>query len=196
LAAALEKLGGGELITIDPWEIPHYWEGSKLAEYIQWIPKRSDDAFEEVRSKTFDLICIDSEHTYRTCMREVILFEPLLKTGGYLVFHDSVLHDGVGAVVEQIRGTHRFEVVTMDTPRKFNSMEGVSCGTTIARKIAEGHGDLPYSAEKALWPERPPIYGESWVRRAARLACLDSTRSFWFLATRRLWRTLRHKVGK
>ena len=159
LAAGLRDIGStGKIVAVDPMRVPHLWDRSELSRYVEWFPVYSQEALPIIKDRRFDLIIIDSEHTYRTSMWELRHFEPLLKPGGYLLFHDSLFHDGVGHTVSSLYDLPRFEIVTFETPRRVcppNFAAPISMGLTIARKIADG----PMIAlDPALVniPERPP----------------------------------------
>lgn len=64
----------------------------------------------------FDLIFIDSVHTFEHCMAEFKICEKLIKNKGLIVFHDAVKFIGVAAVIEYIKSFPHFDVITLDTP--------------------------------------------------------------------------------
>jgi len=141
LASAVKANGGGMVHAVDPWVLPHLWEESDIARFITWHPETSQDAYRRLLSIEIDMLFIDSMHTYAQSAWEVAHFEPLVRPGGYVVFHDSLLHDGVGRTVEQLEDTGRFEIVTTDTPRTMsapNLAHPVSMGCSIARKKQTG----------------------------------------------------------
>jgi predicted O-methyltransferase YrrM len=135
IAAALQQLDrNGKIYCIDPATIPHLWDGSALEKSIVWFPAFSHEVVENVNHLQFDMLVIDSEHSYRVAMEEVIAFERLLKPGGYLIMHDVLLFDGVGAVASQLRRNPRFELVTLPSPR--------ASGVAIVRKRRSGEPAL------------------------------------------------------
>ena len=146
IAAAIEEIGNnGVIFTIDPWDIPHLWENTNLAKFIKFINVSSDEALPKIKDLSIDLLVCDSLHTYKNTMWEISNYEPFLKEGGYIFMHDTVLFDGVGAVVETMHKSKRFEIITADTARK--------CGITIARKIVSGE-KLPMDEKKMEWQEK------------------------------------------
>jgi len=170
LSAALRDMGStGKVVAIDPLKVPHLWDGSELSRYIEWLPVYSPEALPIIKDRRFDLIVIDSEHTYRTSMWELQHFEPLLRPGGYILFHDSLFHDGVGHTVSALYDLPRFEIVTFETPRRVrtpNVTAPVSMGLTIARKIADGPM-ITMDPGLVDTPERPPEGPVPVVRRHA-----------------------------
>lgn len=44
------------------------------------------------KSKLADIIFIDTSHEYKQTKEEISLFEPLLRPGGLMMFHDTVSH--------------------------------------------------------------------------------------------------------
>lgn len=52
--------------------------------------------------KPIDLLFIDDDHTYDTIKENFMKFEPFVKSGGYIVFHD-VTNSAVEAVKAQVR---------------------------------------------------------------------------------------------
>jgi predicted O-methyltransferase YrrM len=137
IAAALQELGqSGKIYCVDPMAIPHLWDGSRLEKSIIWFPAFSHEIVERVNDLQFDMLVIDSEHSYLVAMEEVIAFERLLKSGGYIAMHDVLLFDGVGAVVSQLIRNPRFEVVTLPSPRE--------SGIAIVRKRCDGEPALVF----------------------------------------------------
>ncbi len=140
-SAARELKPDAKVITIDPSDPGHLWEGSEIAKNIVWINKTVQDAYDEIKHLTFDLIFIDSLHRYSQLAWELGNLDPLLRSGGYFVMHDTLVHDGLGACVSQLYDNPRFEVITFNTPRKYNeilAVEAITPGLTVARKIASG----------------------------------------------------------
>jgi len=108
----------GSIITLDPWVVPHLWDNTPLAEIIEWLPRMSSDELPEFCQQTYDMLVLDSDHSYETIIGELIRFEPLLVDGGVILMHDGLYFDGVGAALKQIYSNPRFETVTLDSPRR------------------------------------------------------------------------------
>ena len=158
LAAAVRDNGGGQVTTVDPWVLPHLWDGSELQSFVHWIPKASQDALAEILGCRFDILVIDSVHTYAQSSWELAHFEPLLRPGGLILMHDSLLHDGVGCSVAQLSVNSRFEVLTLDTPRKLPCETlgyPVSMGLSVLRKKTDGE-PLHRIPELLEMPEHVP----------------------------------------
>lgn len=157
-AAVKQQRAGGRIYAIDPLCVPHLWDRNDLKYYITWIPKRCQDALDDVRHLTFDLLVIDSHHDYETTLWEVKHFEPLLRDGGYILLHDSLSFDGVGAVVFQLTENPRFEVITLDTPRGVVPPYRLS-GLTVVRKIRSGKPTVEYDPRFAEFYRSDPVAG-------------------------------------
>jgi predicted O-methyltransferase YrrM len=152
IASALSELRrGGHVYAIDPADYPHLWEGTGLEPYISWLPKTSQDAAREVAVREYDLLIIDSHHDYDTCMFEVMNFEPLLKVNGYILMHDSLFYDGVGAVVKQLVSNPRFDVMTHMTPRSHGDSRSRCPGLTVVRKIAAEGPPIRFEEQFSGW---------------------------------------------
>ena len=152
IAAALKDLNNeGHIFGIDPAHMLHLWENTDLKSLITWIPTLSQDAIPFIEDKKFDLLVLDSDHSYKTVMWELINFEKYLEVGGYILMHDSLFFDGVGAAVKQIYQNPRFEVVTLNSPRTHGNDQGRCPGMTIIRKITEGSPALEYEKEFDTW---------------------------------------------
>ena len=85
-----------------------------LADAVEFICSHSTDA--ALVSKLpaeADLIFLDTSHEYAETARELALFLPLLKRGGYLAMHDSIKFQGVRRCVNEL--ATRFEVLTFAT---------------------------------------------------------------------------------
>ncbi len=91
---------------------------------------------ELLNGEMFDLLFLDSLHTYAHLMAEIMLYERFLKTGGMIVLHDTIFYDCLAPVVMQLSECPRFEVITLPSPRKH--AHGTRCpGVTIATKITD-----------------------------------------------------------
>lgn len=152
LASALKHLdNSGRVYCIDPMQTRHLWENTDLENLITWIPRMSQESLDVLKDKKFDLLVLDSDHRYDTAMWELINFEPMLNTGGHILMHDSIYFDGVGAAVKQLYNNPRFEVITLDTPRK-SHLAGSRCpGITIVRKLSDGEPALKFEEDFKGW---------------------------------------------
>lgn len=55
-----------------------------------------------------DIIFVDTSHQYAQTKREIEVFEPLLRPGGIMVFHDTVsYHKGVQVPISEFLVTHK-----------------------------------------------------------------------------------------
>ncbi len=152
LASALKHLdNNGRVYCIDPMKTTHLWENTDLENLITWIPKMSQESLEALKGNRFDLLVLDSDHRYDTAMWELINFEPMLNTGGYILMHDSIFFDGVGAAVKQLYHNPRFEVVTLDTPRKSHLADSRCPGLTVVRKLSDGGPELKFEDQFKGW---------------------------------------------
>jgi hypothetical protein len=156
VASALKDNDNGReekphIFAIDPLNLEHLWAKTDLEDYITWIPKLSTDSIPLVENKSYDVLILDSDHSYRTVMQELIKYEKLLKVGGYILMHDSLYFDGVGAAVMQLYQNPRFEVVTLNSPRTHENPRVRCPGFTIVRKILEGCPNLEYNSEFDNW---------------------------------------------
>lgn len=92
-------------------------------------------------AETFDMLVLDSDHTYGTVARELNRYLPLLKTGGVAILHDSMFFDGIAVVVRELARFPAVEVLSFRTPRRH--VEGTRCpGITLVRKVGFVPGDL------------------------------------------------------
>jgi len=151
IAAALREYGG-MLYTLDPESRKkHLWQGTDLEDKITYIQAYSTDSVEQLKGLQFDMLVLDAEHSYRTAMRELILYEPQLENGGVILMHDSLFYDGVGASVGQLVRNPRFEVVTLQSPRNLGSADLRCPGISIVRKVTGGEPKLEYEEKYDAW---------------------------------------------
>lgn len=145
MANALRFLNNeGHIYCIDPLRTYHLWENTELESLITWIPKMSQESLDLLKDKKFDLLVLDSDHRYDTVMWELMNFEKLLNVNGHILMHDSIMFDGVGAAVKQLYDNPRFEVITLNTPRK-SHLAGSRCpGLTIVKKLSDGDPELKF----------------------------------------------------
>lgn len=64
------------------------------------IKKTSDDAIQELRGRTFDVVYIDGAHTYEQVTRDILNYSDLIPVGGYICGHDYC--DGWPGVVRAV----------------------------------------------------------------------------------------------
>lgn len=141
----------GHIYCIDPLRTNHLWENTELESLITWIPRLSQESLDLLKDKKFDLLVLDSDHSYDTVMWELINFEKMLNEGGHILMHDSIMFDGVGAAVKQLYDNPRFEVITLNTPRK-SHLAGSRCpGMTIVRKKSDEGPELKFENEFKGW---------------------------------------------
>jgi predicted O-methyltransferase YrrM len=152
MASALNLLNNnGHIYCIDPMDTYHLWENTGLESSISWIPKLSQESLDILKDKRFDLLVLDSDHSYDTAMWELINFEKMLNAGGHILMHDSIFFDGVGAAVKQLYNNPRFEVITLNTPRKSHLANTRCPGMTIVRKKSDEGPELKYENEFKGW---------------------------------------------
>lgn len=154
IASALVSLGGPRrIITIDPDpKEGQVWAGTELESIVTLRSQLSQDAYPDLLQSRvqFDMLVLDSDHSYDTIMSELMLYEPLLKVGGTILLHDSLYFDGVGAAVRQLLANPRFQGVTLDSPR--HAVPGDRCpGITIVRKDRGGSPDLRFDSRYQGW---------------------------------------------
>lgn len=152
MANALRLLNNeGHIYSIDPLRTNHLWENTELESLITWIPRLSQESPDLLKDKKFDLLVLDSDHSYDTVMWELMNYEKLLNVNGHILMHDSIMFDGVGAAVKQLYNNPRFEVITLNTPRK-SHLAGSRCpGVTIARKKSDEGPELKFENEFKGW---------------------------------------------
>jgi predicted O-methyltransferase YrrM len=144
-------MADGAIITIDPWRVAHLWEGTDIEPYITWMNTTSQQAKAQLKGQMFDMLVLDSDHSYQTISQELELYEPQLRVGGYILMHDTLYFDGVGAAAWQLYQNPRFEVVTLDTPRHEGRMEMRCPGLSLVRKIRAGKPTLRVEKPYANW---------------------------------------------
>lgn len=143
LASGLLKLGGQrQIFTIDTREGEALFKNTEVDQIITFI-KGSSLEFDlsALGSEPFDMLVLDSDHSYGTISGEVNRFAPLLRTGGLMLFHDTMFFDGIALVVRQLMNSPAFEVLNLPTPRHSEILPRCP-GLTIARKIAEIEEDI------------------------------------------------------
>lgn len=139
MAQALVNMGiDGHIWTFDPFQVRHVFDDPMLQRYVTWVNDFSFNFQQYSLPPQFDLLVLDSDHTYRTLASEVESFEPLLRIGGLMVFHDSIVFKDLWPVVESVKATGRFEVLTLETPRTWSRSDMNGSGLTICRKTAVG----------------------------------------------------------
>lgn len=90
---------------------PQVLQGIEAVEIIG----RSDDESSVAAAGTlgpYDLILIDGDHSYSGVKLDMVLYSPMLKNGGFLMFHDSALPElGVQRVVRELKKDTGYEFI-------------------------------------------------------------------------------------
>lgn len=101
----------GILVSVDINE--HKNVRSMLAAYgliSRWQFRKVDDitfGLTWPKDKKADLIFIDTSHRYEHTKREIEVYEPILRQGGIMVFHDTVTFaDGVMRPIKEFLDSH------------------------------------------------------------------------------------------
>jgi len=160
LATAVTDNGDGRVISIDADHLFHLWEGSEVEPAITFINGNSLDVVGQVREllngELFDLLFLDSLHTYAHLMAEIMLYERLLKTGGMIILHDTIFYDCLAPVVMQLSECARYEVITLPSPRKHAHVTRCP-GVTIATKINDDVERHPLQISQAYFEWVSPV---------------------------------------
>lgn len=104
----------GKLISVDQHDLPQ--TRPMLEKYgltSRWEFHLMDDIkfIKEVWPKgtMADIIFVDTSHQYAHTKQEIELYEPVLRPGGIMIFHDTVSHyDGVQKPINEFRKTHKW----------------------------------------------------------------------------------------
>lgn len=128
----------GRIFTIDPFVVSHLFENNHLHNYVTWFNKLSTEIESSDLPKSFDLIFLDSDHTYDTLSAEIQIYEPLLKEEGLLVLHDTIVFKDLWPVVDSLVASKRFEVINLPTPRNWARTDMNGSGLTVCKKIKSG----------------------------------------------------------
>lgn len=108
ICAAMDAYGSGRLVCVDP--TPRFPPEllSRIAHRAVVLKGFSTDpailtqAHKEAGS-LFDLIFIDGDHSYLGALRDVEVASPLLRSGGYLLFHDAHYAEVHRAIEEALK---------------------------------------------------------------------------------------------
>lgn len=102
----------GILTSVDIQELPNV--RPMLTSYgliSRWDFHKSDDisfGLTWPKDKKADLIFVDTSHQYAQTKREIEVYEPILRNGGLMVFHDTVSYaDGVLRPIQEFLTRHR-----------------------------------------------------------------------------------------
>ena len=134
--ALLQRLPRLELVMVDPWEVPEkgdsYYDSDKTSRYDK---EKFDQAYQQVKEKvqarnaiiermtsceasqkyddySFDFVFIDGDHSYEGVKRDIHLWKPKVKPGGWLIGHDYYHHSGMDDVrraVSELLPSHKVE---------------------------------------------------------------------------------------
>jgi len=91
------KETGGHLTSIDINPSPvgiHKIKAMELMSQFHLIRCASQDIWGQVQPE-IDILLIDGKHSYNQCKLDYKLYEPLVKTDGFILFHDSATIKGI-----------------------------------------------------------------------------------------------------
>lgn len=151
LAAAVVQQHG-TVITVDPFPAPWFlWQDSALAPIIRHIPKNAEDAVIEIEKildgDQFDVMFLDSLHSYQHLSKEIQLFDKYLKLGGLIILHDTMYYDCLGLLAVELYNNRGYELINIPTHRS-HDYESRSPGLTIMRKVTDDRDLCPLSFEQ------------------------------------------------
>lgn len=154
LAAGVSDNNGGKVTTVDTVSCFHLWEGSNLEKFINFNQMQSFDLYKNVENEQFDMLFLDSLHTYKNLMEEIMIFERKLKIGGILVLHDTLFYDGLGFAANSLLENPRYETINLPTPRRHKNNSRCP-GITVSMKISDDIEKYPfYISQKYInWDE-------------------------------------------
>ena len=82
------------------------------------------------QSGPYDLMLIDADHAYAAVKIDAALYLPMLRPGGFVIFHDSAYFpDDVGRVVSELKEDPGFEFID-----NFISKVHAPCGMALFKK--------------------------------------------------------------
>ena len=115
---ALEDNNKGKLYTIDPVEmeiVKIAIRKSGLKNRIEYVVDYSENVISKLNLKEIDFAMIDGDHSYESVKKDFELIKDLISKGGTVVFHDTIWFEGPKKVVEEIKKTGEYEVITFPT---------------------------------------------------------------------------------
>lgn len=130
-------MGSEKIVLLDTNEHPKCQFRPQVLAGIgyQEIIGRSDapEAIEAAqKAGPYDLIFIDAEHQYSGVKHDAVTYLPFLKTGGFLIFHDTAAPDwGVIRVVEELKRDPSMEFIGEWKTTEHHR----PCGVALFRKV-------------------------------------------------------------
>jgi len=118
IGQALEDNKKGKLYTIDPVEqelVKIAIRKSGLKHRIDYITDYSYNAIPKLNLPKIDFIFIDGDHSYENVFADFNLVKNLIPVDGMIIFHDTILFEGPKKVVEAMRKSGEFEIITLPT---------------------------------------------------------------------------------
>ena len=100
----------------------------EVAEHEQWTYVVANDLDVVDRCpRPIDLLFIDSEHTYQQTLDEMRAYVPLVRSGGYVLMHDTVIWDElIEPAIREYAAEHPFA-----SERWFMHCNGLFVGQTL-----------------------------------------------------------------
>src|SRR5207248_11077082 len=108
LAVALQANGHGKLYCVDCEEKNLQATRSNLKRLgldrvaTTLLGKSTEAAVTESLPNKIDILFIDTSHTYRDTVDELLLYSPRIEEGGCIVLHDSISFPGVRRAVAEM----------------------------------------------------------------------------------------------
>jgi len=106
ICAALDEIGLGQLVMVDPAPqiAPEHW--ARMAHRAVLVTGPSPEALSEARQlagSQFDFVFIDGDHSFDGVLKDIEGVMTLLDTGGYICFHDAHYFEVKEAIDEALR---------------------------------------------------------------------------------------------
>ena len=118
IGQALEDNKKGKLYTMDPFEmeiVKIAINKSGLKKRINYINDYSHNVIPKLGLQRVDFVLIDGDHSYESVKRDFELVKNLIPSGGTIIFHDTVWFEGPKRVVEEVKQSGQYEVITFPT---------------------------------------------------------------------------------
>lgn len=127
IARAMKQNGYGHLYTIDKqdYNVAADFNAFTLSDFVTFIHSDSIVALKDLcgRLEAVDILWLDSDHELKTVLSELEAATPLLKSGSYIAFHDTISFPSEGEAVERIRQAHpAWEYLRLQSARGLDLM--------------------------------------------------------------------------
>jgi predicted O-methyltransferase YrrM len=120
MAHGIKDAGGGKVYTVDLHDengaysieqLRPVFEGRGLGDYVEFCKGYTHQWAKRLGDKSFNLLFIDADHHYESCLQDFKLWSPLVSPAGIVAFHDVDINTVDRVIREELKDWEQIDHV-------------------------------------------------------------------------------------